>query len=246
MKTIPRHPTAQWCFGRDALIRDTVGAACEDGSRAFLFRRASSRSRPTLLLAATAAMGKNRANVREMKEIDVPVYVDLLRLAAGDGPREFFSRLSTLAGEACEKQIDGFLPLRDDERNRASSELDAFVSDMTGIMRGCGDVGCRFVFLLDEAKRIAGPRFPRGVQENLFALLYDPRSDLCTDAIAFVLAGAQDLSALLHRRHFATRFAGGTSLRLVRSTVCQAVGEMCQAAREVRSVSGVGAPREGG
>jgi len=53
-------------------------------------------------------------------------------------------------------------------------------------------VNVRFIFLLDEAQRILGDRFPRGIQDNLFALLY---GDMLEPArrIGMIFAGAQDL-----------------------------------------------------
>jgi hypothetical protein len=50
----------------------------------------------------------------------------------------------------------------------------------------------QFIFLLDEAKRILSTRFPRGFQDNLFALMFGSASG----PYSFVLSGAQELYKL--------------------------------------------------
>jgi hypothetical protein len=48
---------------------------------------------------------------------------------------------------------------------------------------------------MDETKRILGDRFPRGFQDNLYALLFNPDLGV-SDYIAFVFSGAQHLYQL--------------------------------------------------
>ena len=58
--------------------------------------------------------------------------------------------------------------------------------------QSCGEVEVRFVFLLDEAKRILGDRFPRGFQDNLFSFLYGESAGSDYSA-SMVFAGGQHL-----------------------------------------------------
>jgi hypothetical protein len=65
------------------------------------------------------------------------------------------------------------------------------MSDLRSALR---NVDCHFLILLDESKRILTDRFPRGFQDNLFALLY---GDLAVSPhCSIVFAGSQELYGL--------------------------------------------------
>ncbi|MGB3070458.1 MAG: AAA family ATPase [Ottowia sp.] len=119
------------------------------------------------------------------------IYVDLAQLRYDASPSDFFSMLAARALGACEARIVGFTKLAFD----APTDLDSFVCAIQAIVAGCSQVDARLVFLLDEAKRVLGGRFPRGFQDNLFSLLFGEAGEQLK--LAMVFAGNQHLNELL-------------------------------------------------
>jgi hypothetical protein len=121
----------------------------------------------------------------------LPVYVDLMRLPYDAGPWDFFSMLCQCAGAVCDVGVPGYRPPK---APRSIRSLDTFEEALLQIRAGASGIDLRFVFLLDESKRVIGDRFPRGFHDNIFHLLYgDSRlSGLCS----IVFAGAQELYRL--------------------------------------------------
>lgn len=145
-----------------------------------------------VLRRAVSLVTSSTADASVLCDIDVPVYVDLMRLQFDATPGDFFSFLAQQAQDACTTCISGFAISALHSRNRADASPDVFANDIQLLRQCAGEVNVRFVFLLDEAKRILGHRFPRGFQDNLYALLFNPDLGV-SDYIAFVFAGAQHL-----------------------------------------------------
>jgi hypothetical protein len=79
--------------------------------------------------------------------------------------------------------------------NEMPADVEEFANILFRLAQACGQVDIRFVFLLDEAKRVLGSRFPRGFQDNLFSLLFGETGG--SIKIAMVFSGNQHLNELL-------------------------------------------------
>jgi len=179
------------CCGRDILCEQVHALAFQ--SKAVLLFGGRLSGKTTVLREVEKKLSTRRANVNVLDDLDLAVYVNLMNLPYDATPGDFFLLLPRLAQIACNKQIDGFtISALPSDSNQLSGSLNQFVSDMEAIFQACGETYLRVAFLLDESKRVLGDRFPRGFQDNLFALLFG--HDLTIrDRISMVFAGAQDL-----------------------------------------------------
>ncbi|MGF6369417.1 energy-coupling factor transporter ATP-binding protein EcfA2 [Paraburkholderia sp. RAU6.4a] len=181
------------CVGRDQLINEVVRAAKKHGAVLLFGGRQSGKT--TLLRKLTEVLSMKKANVSTLASLDVPVYVDLMRLPIEATSTDFFSFLIEAAAAQCARQIDGFTFSNSNESGCSGDSLTQFISNLEILGRGCGEVDIHLIFLLDEAKRILNDRFTRGFQDNLFALLYG-EAELRPVYLSFVFAGAQHLYKL--------------------------------------------------
>lgn len=181
------------CIGRDELIDEVVNSAKKHGAVLLFGGRQSGKT--TLLRKLTEVLSTQRGNVSTLSGLDVPVFVDLMRLPVDATPADFFSFLISAAIGQCERQIDGFTISSSSWVGIHSDPLTRFISDLEAINRLCGEVDVHLIFLLDEAKRVLNDRFSRGFQDNLFALLYG-EYELRPLRLSLVFAGAQHLYKL--------------------------------------------------
>jgi hypothetical protein len=182
-------PNADFCIGRDTIV-DRLQASLRDTPAALLFGGRLSGKTTILLRLAQQLLHHSNA-IDANSDILLPVYVDLLSLPHSAEPSDFFRLMSRRAAESCRLLLPQI-----DIRQLPSSEgrmdaLSAFHADMT-FLATANKREVRFLFLLDEAKRVVGERFPRGVQDNLFSILFGTKMDLQPD-IAMIFSGAQDL-----------------------------------------------------
>jgi hypothetical protein len=134
------------------------------------------------------------AEVAGTSPLLIPVYIDLLKLGAESDPSDFFRLVMTSAMSACEN-IQGLPNLSGLKQLPPTGlfTLDHVTDRLGEILGALQRSDARFIFLLDESKRILGPRFPRGVQDNLFSLMF---GEHCVSGrISLVFAGAQELYA---------------------------------------------------
>jgi hypothetical protein len=190
MKKNSTEPLRPFCFGRDEPCTSIVRSSMESGSVLLFGGRQSGKS--TVLRKISYDLGCVQTHRRELRLLQVPVYVDLLKLGHDGGPSEFFQMLATLAVARCKRQIQGLRlkPIRSGSE-RTGTPLDLFIKDLEGIYNATGNVDLRLIFLLDETKRVVGDRFPSGFRANLFSLLYGEPT--VSGRCSFVFAGAQDL-----------------------------------------------------
>jgi hypothetical protein len=182
-------PGSVFFSGRDEAITRLLESIRRDGAVLLYGGRQSGKT--SFLLAVADKMRAKTARVAELVSLDVPVYVDLTALHYDATPQDFFGLLLAKTCEAFTRQIEGFLPTE----HPITLSLDRFVHGLSELRTGCGEVDAQPVFLLDEAKRILGTRFPRGFQDNLFAILYGELSGVARCAMVF--AGAQHLDDFL-------------------------------------------------
>jgi hypothetical protein len=117
--------------------------------------------------------------------------MDLMKLPYDATPPDFFQLAVELATRACASRVDGFKTGANPRRGAERRTVEGFKSEMLRLEEATG-VQLQFVFLLDEAKRVLTTRFPRGFQDNLFALMFGDASG----PYSFVLVGAQELYRL--------------------------------------------------
>lgn len=183
--------SGDFCFGRDALCKDIVRSAFR--SRSVLLFGGRQAGKTTILLRIAQDLSRHTADASTLGDLDLAIYVNLLSLPDESAPADFFRHLIELARAACTRQITGFVaPALHSESPPLGTSLERFVSDIEALFGAAREVRVRFLFLLDESKRVLGDRFPRGFQDNLFTLLYG--DELCVgERVALVFAGAQEL-----------------------------------------------------
>lgn len=185
-------PGSEFFVERDDTC-DRIHEATRKTNAVLLFGGRQS-GKTTLLLRLRDRLLCVAGNVSTLGSLEVPVYIDLTRLKYDAEPADFYQLLVHAARTSCAQQIVGFP--RDNAHSytvsRTGDLLDNFIGDLQSVSTACGEIEPRFVFLLDEAKRVLGDRFPRGFQDNLFSLLFgEPGAQ--NFSIAMVFAGAQHL-----------------------------------------------------
>ncbi|WP_127837765.1 ATP-binding protein [Burkholderia gladioli] len=181
------------CIGRDELINEVVIAARKHGAVLLFGGRQSGKT--TLLRKLAEVLSVKKGSVGTLSSLDIPVFVDLMRLPVDATPVDFFSALITAAVAQCARQIDGFPSSYSYETELRGDPLTRFIFNLETLNRQCGEVDIHLLFLLDEAKRVLTDRFTRGFQDNLFALLYG-EPELRPVRLSLVFAGAQHLYKL--------------------------------------------------
>ena len=179
------------CFGRDDLIRRMLDAAAE--RRCVLLFGGRQAGKTTILQHAEDMAVERLRGTEEYGEEHLAVFVDLMALPLEAGPPEFYGDLAAQLERVRLRTADGGRHQGAEAAPaRAIRTTDEFVEHCGMVIRGMPRVR-RVSFLLDEAERVLGRRFPRGFQDNLFSMLYvDP--SVATEQVAFVFSGAQELS----------------------------------------------------
>lgn len=175
------------CVGRDALRADVAAAAQRTGSVLLFGGRQAGKT--TLLRNIAARASGDTVDVKSLAPYDAVVYIDLMTLPYDAQPTHFFECLASCAAATCASSIKGFHS--PSLRLEQSSTLDTLVDNLKRLVDAAGNVDLRFMFLLDESKRVLGSRFPRGFQDNLFALLYGELD--VSHRCSLVFAGGQEL-----------------------------------------------------
>src|ERR1035437_8567844 len=176
------------CFGREQLLGALVDGAANCGCVLLFGGRQSGKT--TVLRAVEKDLANNVAASTSNCHVQLPVYVDLMRLHYEATPVDFFDLLVERAICTCARQIRGFEGVARSAGGDPGS-VDRFRSQILAA-RDCAGVDIHFVFLIDEAKRVLTSRFPRGFQDNLFSLMFGSASG----PYSFVLVGAQELYKL--------------------------------------------------
>jgi len=177
-------------FAERPAVQDRLERALQR-SNAVLLYGGRQAGKTTLLRILHDASLAGRPNVDQLSGYELFVYVDLSRLQYDATPAEFFLHLYMKTVVACKARVTGF----EYEDTHTPRDLDSFVLGLLAVAGACGQVDVRFVFLLDEAKRVLGARFPRGFQDNLFSLLFGEAGEQLK--VAMVFAGNQHLDEFL-------------------------------------------------
>lgn len=177
-------------FGERDVVRERFAYALRRSNAVLLFGGRQS-GKTSFLRSVLEQSLKQRADVNVLSSYEMFVYVDLTRLRFDATPVDFFQLLIDRVHAACEAQIEGFTH----SQKFLPTDLDTFVNALRAIVVACSQVDLRIIFLLDEAKRVLGSRFPRGFQDNLFSLLFGEAGDQIK--VAMVFAGNQHLNELL-------------------------------------------------
>ncbi|KNH26670.1 hypothetical protein ACS77_15435 [Pseudomonas syringae] len=183
-------PVSSFFVGREEFCQTLIEAT--QRTNAVLLFGGRQAGKTTTLIRVRDILSESKANTGQLSAVDVAIYVDLNLLKYDASPKDFFKLLLKKAVSSCSKQISGAV-FQEIERN-TGSVVDDFICGLKDIKSQCGEVEPKFVFLLDESKRVLGDRFPRGFQDNLFSLLYGEESGSEYN-IVMVFAGAQHLYA---------------------------------------------------
>ncbi|MFS2218221.1 AAA family ATPase [Telluria sp. Tellsp104] len=175
-------------FGRDNLMNAIVRSAIDQ--RCVLYFGGRQSGKTTLLLRVVDNLGRH-ISAHKMDTFVCPVYVDLSSLPFDADPGVFYAHLCASAVRQCNFWIDGFEINNDEEFSKLQS-INDFAENIQKIVASAGEIDLTILFLLDEAERVVGERFPRGFHDNLFSLLYGPELAGKTK-IGIVFAGAQGL-----------------------------------------------------
>jgi len=176
------------CFG-DELCDDILRSVSFHGC-VLLFGGRQSGKTTTLRNIAHRLAQKNRE--QQTPQIRLPVFVDLMRLPYDAKPPDFFAYLARLSGDACEEH---FTQIRVEKSYAGRvTGLESFETAICKVRSCALNADVRFVFLLDETKRIIGDRFPRGFHDNLFHVLFG--ASAIQGVCNIVFAGAQELYRL--------------------------------------------------
>ena len=180
------------CFGRDDLIRRMLSAATE--RRCCLLFGGRQAGKTTLLRHAEDMAVERLRDTEGYGEDNLAIFVDLMALPLEAGPAEFYGyvvaqleRVRLNAARGDKHPRPEAVPVG------AIGTTDEFVERCGAVMQEMPRVR-RVTFLLDEAARVLGRRFPRGFQDNLFSMLYIDRGS-AAEQVAFVFSGAQELSS---------------------------------------------------
>ena len=184
-------PNGKVCVGRTEMVGRIISSAFND--RATLLFGGRQSGKTTLLCRIEQLLELTIANVREMGDVDAAVYIDLMTMDHEAGPADFFRHLTNKLANTCRDRIQGFeLGVLPSDNSAMGSALDQFHDDILAIFKAAGEVELRVLFLLDESQRVLGKRFPRGFQDNLFALLYGAEF-AASERVAMVFAGGNEL-----------------------------------------------------
>jgi hypothetical protein len=188
--TQPAKPASEvLCFGRDKLSDEILRSTFSYGCVQLFGGRQSGK---TTILRHLAHQLSLMNHTELISQIRLPVYVDLMRLPYDATPRDFFATLARLSVDACQEHF----PKARVEKTYVShvTGLESFETTINKVQSSvpCADV--RFVFLLDESKRIIGDRYPRGFHDNLFHVLFG--NSKIQGVCYIVFAGAQELYRL--------------------------------------------------
>lgn len=176
------------CFGRRELRGSIVTGARHCGCVLLFGGRQSGKT--TLLRAVEYDLLEGSAD-RSAGAGLVPVYVDLMRLPHDAEPADFYRLILKCARNTCSMLWQGLPATALDRDDARSLRLEGFQEAMLALRTDAGGRS-EFTVLLDEFKRVLTTRFPRGFQDNLFALMFGGGASF----YSFVLAGAQELYKL--------------------------------------------------
>jgi hypothetical protein len=120
----------------------------------------------------------------------LPVYINLMDLPYDATPKELWQIMSSSSVASFMTIYPGY-----EQKtfvHKRGGGLDIFLKAIEDMLKSNLNAKVKFIFLVDEAKRILGHRFPRGVQDNIFSILYGEYSNI-GDSIGIIFTGAQDL-----------------------------------------------------
>ena len=180
------------CYGRDDLVRRMLDLA--DERRCVLLFGGRQAGKTTMLRHAQEVTLRRLRGSRGCSDGTLAVYVDLMGLPYDAGPAAFYRQLVDRAGAVCAEVFRGVRSVVAEVGGRVRSihTTEIFGEELEHSLGATQRVR-RVIFLLDEAGRVLGRRFPRAFQDNLFSMLYVDRSEMA-ERVALVFSGAQELA----------------------------------------------------
>ncbi len=213
-------PSAAFCFGRDPLCWEIVKAAVDNGSVLLFGSRQAGKS--SVLLRIRDLL--RHATPQDTGIAILPVYLNMQILPPEASTSNVFRLMASEAAVLC--QVD---PHSDVTGVEAPFYLDRLIEELARIVRKIERSDAKFLFLIDETKRIVGGKFPSGFRDNLFALIYGDHE--LSGRCCFVFAGAQDL--YVFGEDDTSPIGSRAASKLVRNLDLQAVERIVEACGKV-------------
>jgi hypothetical protein len=213
-------PSAAFCFGRDPLCWEIVKAAIDSGAVLLFGSRQAGKS--SVLLRVRELL--KHATPRDTGIAILPVYLNMQTIPPEATPSDVFRLMANEAAVFC--QVD-----RNSELVGVGTtvDLDRLVQMLARILRRIERSDAKFLFLVDETKRILGNRFAPGFRDNLFALIYGDHE--LSGRCCFVFAGAQDL--YLFSEDDTSPIGSRAAVKLVRNLDAEAIVRIVEACGKV-------------
>ncbi|WP_236208342.1 hypothetical protein [Pseudomonas tohonis] len=184
----PYRANTEYFVGRHDFAEELVSNAINKRCAVLFGGRQSGK---TSLLLSIYKEKLSKIAINKLSSYTCPVYVDLTALPINAGPSDFFGMLAEAALQACQDSIIEFNLDRAIKKTKIKT-VEEFAGKIKEISANTGEVDLTLLFLIDESERVLGERFPRGFQDNLFALLYGP--EISSEIkIGMIFAGAQGL-----------------------------------------------------
>ena len=151
------------CYGRDDLIRRMLELA--DERRCVLLFGGRQAGKTTMLQHAQRVAVSRLCRSGRYSEETVAVYVNLMALPYNAGPSEFYGYLVDQVVAVCADVFDDVRSVvaEGSGQVRSIDTTEVFVEALERLLRATHGVR-RVIFLLDEAGRVLGRRFPRAFQ----------------------------------------------------------------------------------
>lgn len=180
------------CFGRDDLINKMLALA--DERRCVLLFGGRQAGKTTMLQHAERVSARKALVSGNFGEGSLAVYVNLMAMSYDACPATFYRYLIERMAAVCTATFENVRSLVSEAVVDVGSieTTEAFAIETERLLQVTGRVG-RVTFLLDEAARVLGSRFPRAFQDNLFSMLYVDQSE-SAQRVSLVFSGAQELA----------------------------------------------------
>ena len=181
-------PSAAFCFGRDGLCREVVNAALENGAALLFGGRQAGK---TTILLRIQESWRPSAEKLSASPLIVPILVNLMKLPPEDGVHGIYKMMIVEAINACRAIVSETICMEQAATVGSQLTLDHLIRHLGLLIKAIQRSDVYILFLFDETKRILGKSYSRGVQDNLFSLLWGEHE--LAGRVAIIFAGAQEL-----------------------------------------------------
>jgi len=181
-------PNAAFCFGRDLVCEEIMAAAMESGAVLLFGGRQAGK---TTVLLRIEDKWKPSPQLLVNSPLVVPTLINLQELAPDEGVSGLYRCMVKRAVDACALILPSDIALQLTPKEDMHFTFDRLIMHLSAVVRAIERSDVYLIFLVDETKRIFNKEYSRGLQDNLFALIWGEHQ--LAGRIAMVFAGAQEL-----------------------------------------------------